>query len=134
MQENLFIVLTSMEMIDLCHAMSTLHFKVCILMRWVAGNMHHIGALGYDWLSRSMGKVIDALEGALIEIEKDGSKFLDDDFMNDIFSKTYTDSDVKQVPLDPLVDAMKYQLEDKQTPSLDGSKALPFDQLNAELF
>jgi len=38
------------------------------------------------------------------------------------------------VPLESLVDAMRYQLEEKQTPSVDGSKVLPFDTLSAELF
>ena len=38
------------------------------------------------------------------------------------------------VHLEPLVDAMKYQFEQKQTPAVDGSKVLPFDTLNAELF
>ena len=134
LQENLFIVLTSMEMIALCRVMAILHFKICMPMRWLAGNTHHIGALGYDWSSRSMGKAIDALHDALVEIEKDGSKFLDEDFMNEIFSKIYTNKDGQGVPLEPLVDAMEYQFEKKQTPALDGSKVLPFDQLNAELF
>jgi hypothetical protein len=29
---------------------------------------------------------------------------------------------------------MSYQSEVKQTPAIDGSKVLPYDQLNAELF
>ena len=103
-------------------------------MRWLAGNTHHIGSVGYDWSTRLMGKAIDALHEAMVEIEKDGSKFLDEDFMNHIFSKIYTDEDGNDVPLEPLVDAMKYQYEEKQTPAVDGSKVLPFDQLNAELF
>ena len=55
-----------------------------------------------------MGKAIDALHDAMVEIEKDGSKFLDEDFMNDIFSNIYTDEDRNDVPLEPLVEAMKY--------------------------
>jgi hypothetical protein len=82
-------------------------------MRWLAGNTHHIGSVGYDWSTRSMGKAIDALHEAMVEIEKDGSKFLDEVFMNHIFSKIYTDEDGNDVPLEPLVDAMKYQYEEK---------------------
>ena len=37
------------------------------------------------WSVRSMGKAIDALHDAMIEIIADGSKFLDEDFMNNIF-------------------------------------------------
>ena len=36
--------------------------------------------------------------------------------------------------VDTLEEAMHYQYEEKQTPTIDGSKALPMDQLNAELF
>src|SRR6056300_1299243 len=123
-----------MEMIALCRVMAILHFKICMPMRWLAGNTHTIGQAGYDWSARSMGKAIDALEDAMVKIEEDGSKFLDEDFMNEIFSKIYTNADGEDVPLESLEDAMKYQFEEKQTSALDGSKVLPFDQLNAELF
>ena len=118
----------------MCRVMAILHFKVCMPMRWLAGNTHTIGQVGYDWSARSMGKAIDALYEAMVEVEKDGSKFLDEDFMSDIFGKIYTDDQGNDVPLEPLVDAMKYQFEEKQTNTLDGSKVLPFDILNAELF
>ena len=81
-----------------------------------------------------MGLPINALYEAMVEIEKYGSKFLDEDFVNEIFSKIYTDENGNDGPLEPLDDAMAYQYERKQTPAVDGSKVLPFDQLNAELF
>ncbi len=49
LQENLFIVLTSVEMVALCRTMSILHFKICMPLRWLAGNTHFIGQQGYDW-------------------------------------------------------------------------------------
>ena len=122
LQENLFIVLTSSEMVALCRVMAIVHFKICMPMRWLAGNTHLIGAIGYDWSSRSMGKAIDALYDSMVEIETDPSKFLDENFMNAIFDKIYTDTDGNEGPLEPLVDAMKYQFEEKQTNTLDGSK------------
>jgi hypothetical protein len=69
LQENLFIVLTSLEMVSLCRVMAILHFKVCMPMRWLAGNTHALGQTGYDWSARSMGKAIDALHDALMKIE-----------------------------------------------------------------
>ena len=45
-----------------------------------------------------------------------------------------TESILTTVPLPPLVDAMEYQYEQKQTNAIDGYKVLPYDQLNAELF
>ena len=91
LQENLFIVLTSMEMISLCRVMAILHYKICMPMRWLAGNTHKIGSAGYNWSARSMRRPIDALHEAMLEVEKDGSNLLDEDFMNDIFAKIYTD-------------------------------------------
>ena len=128
-------------------------------MRFLAGNSHNIGAQGYDWSTRSMGNAIDALEKAMIEIETDGSKLLSEDFMGNIFSNIYNDG-----PLEPLTEFMTFMFgksgmsscyytvvanppltyffqhatiqftEEKQTPTIDGSTVLPFDQLKAELF
>jgi len=123
-----------MEMIALCRVMAILHFKICMPMRWLAGNTHSVGAVGYDWSSRSMGKAIDAIHDIMVTIENDGSMFMDENFMNSIFNNIYTDEDGNDGPLEPLVEAMKYKFEDKITPAVDGSKVLPYDQLNAELF
>ena len=42
LQENLFIVLTSLEMVALCRVMAILHFKICMPLRWLAGNTHFV--------------------------------------------------------------------------------------------
>ena len=49
LQENIFIVLTSVEMIDLCRLFAIFHFTVCMPMRFLVGKTHHIGAVGYNW-------------------------------------------------------------------------------------
>ena len=103
-------------------------------MQWLAGNTHWLGQTGYDWSTHSLGKAIDALYNASVQIEQDGTLYLNEKFMNDIFNEIYTDQDGNDIPLPPLEEAMQYQYEVKQTPALDGSKVLPFDQLNAELF
>ncbi len=54
--------------------------------------------------------------------------------MNGIFNKIHTDDSRIGVPLPPSVEAMTYQNKKKQTNAIDGSKVLPFDQLNAEPF
>ena len=53
--------------------------------------------------------------------------------MNAIFSKIHTDEEGR-IPLGPLEEAVSYQYEVKQTTAIDGSKVLPYDQLNEELF
>jgi hypothetical protein len=81
-----------------------------------------------------MGNAIDAIYDDMLEVEHDGRKFLDEDFMKGIFSRMYEDSDGNEGPLPPLRDAMEFTFEHKQTPAMDGHKVLPFDTLNAELF
>jgi len=54
--------------------------------------------------------------------------------MNSIFDKLYTDEHGNPAPLPPLQEAMQYQYEVKQTNTIDGSKVLPYDQMNAEMF
>lgn len=81
-----------------------------------------------------MGKALDALYSACVDLEENSDLYLDEDFMNAIFDNIYVDSDGNPGPLPPLQEAMTYQYEEKQTIALDGSKVLPFDQLNAEMF
>ena len=54
-----------MEMIALCRVMAILHFKICMPMRWLAGNTHSVDAVGYNWSSRSLGKIIDAIHDVM---------------------------------------------------------------------
>ena len=103
-------------------------------MRWLAGNTHFLGRMGFDWSSHSMGKAIDALYNACVELQQNGDLYLDEDFMNAIFDKIYVDSEGNPAPLPPLQEAMKYQYEEKQAVAVDGSRVLPYDQLNAEMF
>jgi hypothetical protein len=62
-----------------------------------------------------------------------GKLFSDESFMNSIFTMIHTHERGEVGPLDALEEAMHYQYERKQTPTIDGSKSLPMDQLNAEL-
>ena len=110
LQENLFCVLTSSEMVALSRVMAIVHFKIALPMRWLAGSTHIIGALGYDWSARSMGKAIDALHDALVRIEDNGELFLDEQFMTDIFSEIDEDEQGKRQPLKPLKEAMEYYM------------------------
>ena len=48
LQENLFTILTSMEMVALARVMAIIHYKIALTMRWLAGNTHHMPAVGYD--------------------------------------------------------------------------------------
>ena len=135
LQENLFIVLSSMEMISLCRVFAIVYFSISLPLRWLAGNSHLLSK--FDWSIRSMGKAIDLLEDAMLTIEADSSKFLEDDFMMNIFkpiSSTMKD----------FSDHLQFVFEQKVTPTIsknefnlvdyNNSKVLQFDKLQAELF
>ncbi len=62
-------------------------------MWWLAGNTHFLGRMGFDWSSHSMGKAIDALYNACVELQQNGDLYIDEDFMNAIFDKIYVDSE-----------------------------------------
>ena len=56
-------------------------------MRFLACQTHSIGALRYDWSPLSMGKAIDAIKNAIIKIQSDGSKIMEEGFMGSILEK-----------------------------------------------
>ena len=67
-----------------------------------------------------MGKAIDAIYDAMLELEKDGSKLLDENFMSNIFSKIDTDEDGNEGPDVDLLD--KRRQNEKQTIIKGGEK------------
>ncbi len=111
-----------------------LHLNIMKPIQWLVCNSNFLGQTGYDWSAQSMVKKIDVLETTCIEIQKDGSKFFDEDFMNDIFYRISKDVNGNLGPLQPLADAMKFTFEEKQTDAVDGSKVFPYNLLNCELF
>ena len=73
-------------------------------MRFLAGNTYHIGAVGYNWSPRSMGKTLYAFHDAMVDIEKDGEKFPNEDFMGAIFNGIVEYDE----PLGPILYFMKF--------------------------
>lgn len=57
-----------------------------------------------------------------MDIESDGNLFLNEEFMNQIFSTIYIDKAGNPAPLESLEDAMWYQYEDRQTQVVESSK------------
>ena len=63
-------VLASVEMISLFRLFDIFHFTVCMPMRLLVGNTHHIVAVGCNWSPRSMGKALDVLHDAMVYIDQ----------------------------------------------------------------
>ena len=88
LQLNLFVALTSSEMIALVRLLSILHISVCMPIRWLAGKTHELKE--YCWGPISIGRVLDTLEASMEDIAEDPEKILDEKFMMNIF-KEYID-------------------------------------------
>jgi hypothetical protein len=89
LQQNLFIALTSCEMITLSCLLSIPHISVCIPLRWLAGKTHKLKDHGKDhgWGAMSMSHVIDTLFDKMNELYLSPGLIQDESFMMNIFSE-----------------------------------------------
>ena len=111
------------------------HLCISMPMRWLAGNTHKLQTS--DWSIRSMGKVIDLLEKAMIKISNDGSIMLCEAHMMSIFQPL-----IDTIP--EFAEFVEFMFEHKESPTIiknesnltdfNNSKVLPYDLLRAELF
>ena len=87
LQTNMFIILRSTEMIAQLRIASIVFMAVVVPMRWLAGKTHELAHR--NWLERSMGRAVDLMYNAFVEVESDGELMLDEDFIMGIFSPLY---------------------------------------------
>ena len=102
LQENIFIILASVEMTALSRLFSILHYAINVTMCWLADKTHILAK--HEWSAKKMATAIDWLHDALVEIEKDGKKILDEEFMLSIF---------KPLNLKPVDEYMEFIFEIK---------------------
>ena len=126
LRQNLFILLRSVEVIALLRVLSILYYAICLPVRWLSGNTAMIGDEGFAALD--MGKVLDLMEDAFIQISRDGKLLLDEDFMMNIFA-----SISEKVP--SFADYLAHMFEERES-RVPGSKKklIPLDLIRAELF
>jgi hypothetical protein len=108
---------------------SIMHLAVVPPMRWLAGNTHELSK--YSWGERSIGRAIALLHDAFVEVQRDGSLMLDEEFIMNIFSFLYDE-------LPPLKQYLDYHLEEKEGNVIGLRKeddcVLAIDEAMAELF
>ena len=93
-------------MTALSRLFSIIHYAINVPMRWLAGKTHTLAE--HDWSAKKMATAIDCLHDALVEIEADGKKILDEDYMLSIF---------KPLQLKPLDEYMQFIFEIKKSPT-----------------
>ena len=62
-----------------------LHLSVCMPHRFLAGKCDQLSTPQNNWCVASMNLVADAIDNAMLEIQKDSTKFVDETFMMGIF-------------------------------------------------
>ena len=88
LQTNMFnIILRATKMITQLRIASIIFIAAVIPMNWLAGETHELGH--HNWFERLMGRAVDLMYNAFVEVESDGDLMLDEDFKMNIFSPLY---------------------------------------------
>ena len=127
LQENIFIILSLLEMTALACLCVIIHITICLSTRWLVVNFHILA--GYNWSMRSMGRMVDELEVALEDIEEEGGLILRKEFIMLIFQGIMDE-------LPPFEKYWTHMFQNKSMPIFGDcqSKVLPFSRLLDELF
>jgi len=89
LQTNMFIILRATEMIAQLRIASIICMAMVIPMRWLAGKTFELARR--NWSKRSMGRAVDLMYNAFVQVESDGEKMLDEDFIMNVLSPLYAD-------------------------------------------
>ena len=127
LQENLFVVLSSLEMIAVSRFFSILHVAVVIPIRWLSGSTHKLAHR--KWGARSMGRAADILHTACGQLLDDIKLIHDKKFMMNMF-----DDIANEIP--EFKDFLEYEFKNKKTEFISASqtKSVPYSKLIDELF
>ena len=85
LQENIFIILSSLEMMALARLCVIINITIYQPTRWLADNCHIFDH--YNCFASSMGRMVDELETALEDISEEGGLILKEEFMMLIFQE-----------------------------------------------
>lgn len=85
LQRNLFVLLSSDELIAQTRLLSILYISAMLPLRYLAGRTHKLAA--YNWGAYSMGRAIDIFRDALLMIVTRTSLIVSEIFMMSIFQE-----------------------------------------------
>ena len=87
-QHNFNITLSCVEVIAELRVTSIFFIAFIVPMCWFSGKTHKLSH--QDWGERSMPRALDLMYNRFIEIQSNGNKFLNEDFILKIFEPLYT--------------------------------------------
>ena len=127
LEENLFTILVSSEMIAVARFWAIVHVAIVMPVRWLAGKTHELAE--HNWGARSMGRVADLLHSACSDILNDLSLIHDRSYVMHIFDEL-----AEELP--PFRDYLKLMFKEKTSDYVvkREEKAIPYDMLLEELF
>ena len=127
LQENLFVVLVSSDMMASTRFFDILHVAIFLLFGWLTGNTHKL--CHREWGTRSMGQALNLIHDACQHLVEDPGFIHNELFMMHIFDKLLEELPESKAHLE-------YQFENKTTDFVEKSetKALPLKMLIKELF
>ena len=105
LQENLFVILSSAEMVALSRLCSIIYLSICLPVRWLAGQTHTLQE--YGWGARSMGRVVDILEEKLEGLMNNPDLIVNETHMSGLFNEV-----IEELP--PFKDFYKHLYEKKR--------------------
>ena len=127
LQENLFVVLSSLEMVAVSRLFSILHVSIVIPFRWLAGMTHKLAHR--KWGARSMGRAVDILHTACGQLLDDIKLIHDKKFMMDMFDEL-----AEEIP--EFKEFLDHEFKIKKTEFIKSSqtKSISYSMLIEELF
>jgi hypothetical protein len=124
----LFVLMTSEEIIAQSRLFSILYISFCLPMRWLAAKTPELQE--WEWGPISNGGAIDTLRLKMMDLVKDPTNILEEDFMMGMFSEY-----INKFP--PFKKYWEHLFNKKQmivVASESGAKVLPYADLRKELF
>ena len=132
LQRNIFVALTSSEMIALARLLSILHLSICMPFRFLAGKTHEFKE--YGWGPMSMGRVIDTLEKKLVSVVRDPRLILEEDFMMGMFEEYVQELKPLKDYVDLLYQKKQMSLISRVVARKSKSKVVHLAMLRKQLF
>ena len=84
---NMFIILHATKMIAQLQIASIVFIAAVVPMRWLAEKTHKLGH--HNWLERSMGRAVNLMYDASVEVESNRELMLNEDYIMGIFAPLY---------------------------------------------
>lgn len=129
LERNLFLMLSSVEVVSFLRVLCILHISICMPLRWLTANCGDLEQ--YKFGVAEMPDALDLMDKAFDKVVKDGKKIMNEKFMMGIFGKLTR----KIAPFKAYLTEM---YEDKYSnlvgPTTKEEKVLPWAMLRSELF